>query len=235
IFDDIPPAGGQSLEAIVKSYWEQGWSREVPHPQLVITTNREAFKTWAKTRMKKLAFDIEYARNDQGTRALSDLFREPTDLFPWFAHEYMASITRAEEVDLLEDPINRARRIISRLYEFADRPMPGGFPARPFERTYDHEKSRWRDLLRLSKARIVRKSGELCVDFDSGFQPHEVAEYHQMLPQGIKVRRHASLLQIESPSEFEDWIGREFVPRSLWTRLMGKLPFRSPAARNGSR
>jgi hypothetical protein len=228
VFDDILSAGGsQALESIVKSYWEQGWSREVPHPQLVLTTNREAFKMWAKTRMKRLAFDIEYGRDAEGTKALSDLFEEPSGLFPAFAHEYLESLGSGEELDLLDDPIVRARRVFERIYGIARRRVPDEFPTQPFDQVYDHEKNRWRNLLKVEKARIVRKKGELCVEFDPGFLHSEISEYREMLPQGIKTRRQANLIQIECPAEFEVWIGREFLPRGLLARLASLLPFRT--------
>lgn len=229
VFDDILSAGGsQALESVVKSYWEQGWSSDVPHPQLVLTTNREAFKTWAKTRMKKLAFDIEYGRDAEGTKALSGLFEEPSPLFPAFAHAYLSSLASGADLDLLDDPIVRARRVFEGLYASAGRRVPSGFPAEPFEKLYDHEKNRWRTLLKLGTARIVRRRGELCVEFNPGFLHSDISEYHQMLPQGIKNRRQANLIQIESPPEFEAWIGRDFMPRGFLGRLAGLIrPSRS--------
>lgn len=228
VFDDILSTGGvQALESVVKSYWEQGWSRDIPHPQLVLTTNREAFKTWAKTRMKKLAFDIEYGRDAKGTRALSDLFDEPSCLFPAFAREYLESLASGEDLDLLDDPIVRARRVFERLYAAAGRRIPAEFPVRAFELEFDHEKNRWRKLLKLKTARVVRRSDEVCVEFASGFLHSDITEYHLMLPQGIKNRRQANLIVIESPAEFEAWIGPEYLTRGLWGRLARLLPFRS--------
>jgi hypothetical protein len=221
IFDDILATSASIMEPIVKSHWEQGgWDPEVPHPQLVLTTNREAFKAWAKTRLKRIAFDIEYTRSGEGTKALSRLFEEPNDFFRWFADLYFKSLGN-DEGDALEDSLARARNVVAELYAFADRKLPAEFPRRPFDELFDHDKKRWQEILRLKKASIKGDKDGLFVEFDPAFQIYEVTEYHQMLPQGIKSRRHANLIKIENPAQFNTWIGRETGRKGFFGRLFG--------------
>jgi hypothetical protein len=223
IFDDILATSASIMEPIVKSYWEQGgWDPEVPHPQLVLTTNREAFKAWAKTRLKRIAFDIEYTRSGEGTKTLSRLFEESNEFFAWFADRYLASLGN-DEGDALEDSIARARSVVAGLYAFAGRTVPVEFPRRPLEELFDHDKKRWQELLRLKKASIKGDREGLFIEFDPAFQIYEITEYHQMLPQGIKSRRHANLIKIENPAQFDAWIGRKANAPGFFARMMKGL------------
>lgn len=62
IFDDVDASRkGRELEEILKSYWEHWWREECPAPQIAITSNTGNLKDWAKSRIKRIDFDVHFA------------------------------------------------------------------------------------------------------------------------------------------------------------------------------
>ncbi len=222
-FDDVVGFDATSaVEEAVKSYWEVSWRAEFPQPLLVVTSNKRTLKEWAKSRVKRVDFDVHFAPDEGNRRRLADLFTQENQIFQWFSRLYF---NRLAQGDLpRDDELAVARSVLGELYERAGRARPPYFPDRPLETLYDPGRLDWLYVLdTLKQARVVREQGRLLVRFSEDLQGHEVREYETHLPQNVKCRRRGHTLVIESPEAFDRWLaaGRP-APRGLLARLWGR-------------
>lgn len=83
----------------------------------------------------------------------------------------------------------------------------------------------WHDLLyRLRKASLTRDGDQLRVDFKDDMQHPEVRAYAGHLPQTVKHKLKGKTIVIESPREFEEWLGsRGGRPESRLRRLFARI------------
>ena len=222
-FDDLVLAQRYGLfEEILKSYWETWWSEDGSRPQIILSSNSYSLKDWAKSRVKRLDFDVQFASDGSGKEVLARLFKTENRLFHWFSYLYFQHLERSATPP--EDELEPARRIFEELYRHAGRALPDYFPKEPIERLYDPGRRDWRDLLyRLRKARVEWDSDRASVHFSEDMQHFEIKAYENSLPQAIKHRRRGKALVIETPKEFRTWLdGGSQVPAGWWTRLFKK-------------
>lgn len=223
VFDDIVLAARYGLfEEVLKSYWENWWSEDGSTPQIVLSSNSYTLKDWAKTRVKRLDFDVQFSPSGPGKEALARLFRAEIPVFGWFASLYLDRLERGEPPS--DDELDTARQVFAELYRHAGRPLPDYFPSRPIEQLYDPGRKAWRDLRhRLRKARVEWESDRASVHFNDDMQHYEVREYIHSLPPIVKHKRHGKALIIETPREFRAWLeGDGGAPRGWWSRLLGR-------------
>jgi hypothetical protein len=221
VFDDV--VGMQStpnVEEAVKSYWEVWWRSDTVQPQVVFSSNQRSLKDWAKSRVKRVDFDVHFAPSERNKVRLARLFEVENPLFTYFTRAYFRQLDR--EAPVSDDELYLARAAMLDLYERASRPVPAWFPREPLEKTYDPGLRDWHDLLYgIKKARTARESGRLLVRFDPDMPRWDIAEYETHLPQTVKKKLKGNTLVIESPTEFERWLaGAAPPPRSLWSRLL---------------
>lgn len=222
VFDDLVPATRYGLfEEILKSYWEAWWTEDGVSPQIVLSSNAYSLRDWAKSRVKRLDFDVQFSPGGDGKEALARIFRIENRLFRWFSYLYFRRLERLE--GLSDDELETARRVFEELYGHAGRPLPDFFPREPIKRLYDPGRKAWQDLLyRLKKARAEWEADRASIHFADDMQHFEIKEYEHCLPPGIKLRRRGKAILIETPKEFRSWIeGGKQPPSSWWTRLFG--------------
>lgn len=221
-FDDLVLATRYALfEEVLKSYWEVWWSADTVFPQLVLTSNAYSLRDWAKSRVKRLDFDVQFAPSGAGKETLAGLFRAENKLFCWFSGLYFDELAAAGP--LPEDELAFARAAFLKLYERAGRPLPAYFPAQPIETLYDPGRREWRDLLdRLRKARVSWEGDRAQVEFADDMQHFEIKAYENSLPQTIKHRRRGKTLVVETPKEFRAWL-EDGAARGWWGRLLGRF------------
>ncbi|MBI5597551.1 MAG: phospholipase D family protein [Elusimicrobia bacterium] len=219
VFDDVVLATRYALfEEVLKSYWETWWSEDGPAPQIVLSSNAYSLKDWAKSRVKRLDFDVQFTPGGPGKDALARLFKADIPLFGWFAALYLEKL--AEDRPPSDDELATARGVFIELYRHAARPLPDFFPAKPIEELYDPGRKAWSDLLnRLRKARIEWESDRASVHFADDMQHYEMREYIQSLPAFIKHKRRGKALVIETPHEFRAWLDGGESSRGWWQRL----------------
>ena len=71
VFDDLTPSRRSGpFEEIVKSFWEAWWQPGHPSPQLIVSSNTESLKDWAKSRVKRVDFDVYFAPNETNKERL---------------------------------------------------------------------------------------------------------------------------------------------------------------------
>lgn len=222
-FDDVVGFDATpAVEEAVKAYWEVSWRAEFPQPLLVVTSNKRTLKEWAKSRVKRVDFDVHFAPDEQNRRRLAGLFTQENQIFHWFSRLYFDRLAKADLPR--DDELAVARSVLSELYERAGRPRPPYFPDRPLETLYDPGRLDWLYVLdTLKQARVVREQGRLLIRFSEDLQGHEVREYETHLPQNVKCRRRGHTLVIESPEAFDHWLAGGRPPRRgllarLWAR-----------------
>jgi len=224
VFDDLAPGQKGSFEEVLKSFWEVWWSAESVSPQILMSSNVYNLKDWAKSRLKRIDFDVHFAPNEKHKEKLAEMFARENPVFRWFSHFYFRELQTVEVSG--EDELCVARLAMKKLYEFCGRPLPDYFPAEPIERLYDPGRRHWKDLLgHLKKARVKTEKDRLFVEFSEDLQHHEIREYQGALPQTIKNRLRGKTLIIESPKEFHFWLAGQTSRSGSWLPLFLKKMF----------
>jgi hypothetical protein len=219
-FDDLVLSQRYGLfEEVLKSYWEVWWKDEAVSPQIILTSNAYTLRDWAKSRVKRLDFDMHFVSGGTGKEALAAIFRKENPLFRWFSGLYLEHLEQAGP--LSDDELDLARRVFEALYAHAKRPIPEYFPKEPIEKLYDPGRRAWKDLLdRMRKGKVEWDSDRASVHFSEDLQHYEIKEYENYLPAGIKHRRRGKALIIETPKEFRAWLdGAGKAPRNWLSRL----------------
>ncbi|MGQ0714934.1 MAG: hypothetical protein ACT4PJ_14630 [Gemmatimonadaceae bacterium] len=206
VFDDVNPSQRSSFEDIVKSHWESWWTADGVSPQIVIASNRPTLPEWAKTRVKRIDFDVHFAPSERNKARLAKFFETASPLFRWFSWAYLDNLQVLLEPR--DDELHLAREVTQRMYAHAGRKVPEFFPARPLEEIYDPGSIRWRDLIhRKKQATLRRERDRLTIEFTDDLQHHEITPYLGLVPQTLKYERSGRKLIVENPAEFERWLG----------------------------
>lgn len=208
VFDDVNPSQKNAFEEILKSHWETWWTREGVSPQIAISSNKLSLPEWAKSRVKRIDFDVHFASSQENLAHLSRIFAQPNRLFGWFSTLYFEELQAKPESN--DDELLIARRVIRRLYERAGRELPPFFPVKRFEELFDPGRVKWQDLLQRSHQGRLREDGQRAiVEFKEDIQHFEITRYIALLPQIVKHEHRGSQVIIENPEEFRAWLGVE--------------------------
>jgi len=218
VFDDVDPSRTQGIEDVFKSYWERWWRDKYVSPQIVIASNTPRLKEWAKSRVKRIDFDVHFVHDEVAKEKLAKLFIQDNLVFKWFSYLYLTHI----DTDLpSDDELKLARAVMKELYEFAGRSLPSYFPSEPVEKLYDPGRRDWRDLLYgIRKVTVEEQGNRKLIAFSKDMQHWEVNDYQGYLPQTIKYQRRGSTIVIENPKEFDKWLGKRPRSSSFLTRLL---------------
>ena len=218
MFDDMTSFTTKTFEDLTKSHWETNWTEEDQFPQLVFTSNILSLKEWAKSRMKRIDFDVHFVPTTLTQEHLASILKNPNPLYRWFAHAYVERL--GQPGWLGDDELATAREIIEQLYTGAGRDLPSYFPKRPLEELYDPDFRVWKELLRYGKARIHRDRDQTAIQFSEDLEHSEILEYRSALPQTVKYRKRGKMLIVENPKSFETWLQRGDTRRSMFSRLL---------------
>lgn len=92
------------------------------------------------------------------------------------------------------------------------------------DQLYNPGRRAWQELLyRLRKAAVVRSGDQLHVHFTDDMQHPEVRAYAGHLPQTVKHKSKGKTLIIESPREFEEWLGGRGIRQSWIRRFIARM------------
>lgn len=221
VFDDVMlTQKAAAFEEVLKAYWEVWWREEFVSPQIILSSNTATLKEWARSRVKRIDFDVHFSPDGRTKERLAALFAEKNRLFRWFSTLYLDAWAKAGPPD--EDELQTAREVFRGLYAHAGRPIPGCFPAEPLDKLYDPGRKEWRDLVhRLGKAKIDWEIDRAVVRFSGDMQRFEVAQYASLLPPSVKHGQRGSTIVIESRDVFRRWLeGGDRPARSWWSRLL---------------
>ena len=218
MFDDMAGTTTKTFEDIVKSYWETEWTDQSAFPQVIFTSNHLNLRDWAKSRLKRVDFDVHFVPTTRTQEHLATILDKPNPLFRWFARTYLERI--AQPGWLTDDEMGVARDVMLALYQFAGRDVPEYFPRRPLEELYDSDLRAWLDVIHQRKAVLHRAGKETTIAFSNDLQPQEVQEYVACLPQMVKTRKIGKTLVIENPEHFHAWLDGASTKPRWWERLL---------------
>lgn len=218
MFDDMVSTTTRTFEGIVKSHWETDWTDGTPSPQIIFTSNNLNLRDWAKSRLKRVDFDVHFVPTTETQEHLARILEKPNQIFRWFARLYLSKIERPGW--LRDDEMATAREVLLGLYERARRPVPRYYPIRPLEDLYDPDLRAWTALMRQRKVTIQREREQTRVLFHDDLERAEVQEYIAALPQTIKTKKIGKTVIVENPNLFHAWLdsGHSGVP--LLRRLL---------------
>ncbi len=215
MFDDVNPGSRHVVfESIVKSHWESEWTADYVRPQIMISSNTPKLKEWAKSRVKRIDFDVQFSPNRDAKERLQKIFDTENHLFKWFSHLYLGYLGRDEL--LSEDQLQVSRLIMSGLYKYTQRILPPFFPERPIEELYDSGRRTWQELVSLSIVEFTRNKGSTLIRFKPDVPIHEISDYRGCLPQSMKHHQRGSTLVMETPDEFREWLQDGKPQRRSW-------------------
>ena len=218
MFDDMAGTTTKTFEDIVKSYWETEWTDQSAFPQVIFTSNHLNLRDWAKSRLKRVDFDVHFVPTTRTQEHLATILDKQNPLFRWFARTHLERI--AQPGWLTDDEMGVARDVMLALYQFAGRDVPEYFPRRPLEELYDSDLRAWLDVIHQRKAVLHRAGKETTIAFSNDLQPQEVQEYVACLPQMVKTRKIGKTLVIENPEHFHAWLDGASTKPRWWERLL---------------
>jgi len=224
IFDDVDIWRSSTSDEILKSYWEAWWSDEYIFPQIGFSSNKYTLKEWAKSRIKRIDFNVHFVPSAQNKERLARILEYNNPIYRWFSHLYIENLLRLESFsETAEDDLHVARLTMKSLYKHANRDLPDYFPHEPIEHLYDPGRMKWNELLNwLHKARLKQERGRLRIDFDPDME-YQIQEYVGYLPQIIKHERRGNTLVIETPDEFNNWLKEMTSPQPNWLARISKI------------
>ena len=217
MFDDMAATTTKTFEDIVKSHWETEWNEISGFPQIIFTSNNLNLRDWAKSRLKRVDFDVQFVPTTGTQEHLATILDKPNPLFRWFARLYLQKI--AQPGWLTDDEMAVARDVVLRLYQLAGRAVPPYFPRRPLEELYDADLRAWKDLIRQRKAVVHRAGKETSVTFRDDLQHQEVQEYCACLPQTVKTRKIGKTLVVENPEHLHTWLESASTQSRWWEKI----------------
>lgn len=204
VFDDVEFSGKRWVPDVLKAYWETWWRGDLDVPQLVLSSNEPRLQDWARSRVKRLDFDVHFASTEESKRKLKGLFERDNGVFRWFSHLYLRHL--AADSGFSDDELHVARVVMRQLYDYAGRAAPEFFLDQPVETKYDLGRTRWADLLyKRRDAKLEREKERLLVRFPGEMQFWEIRRFEGYLPPEVKARQEGHTIIIETPLEFDDW------------------------------
>jgi hypothetical protein len=54
-----------------------------------MTSNEPRLQDWARSRVKRIDFDVHFASTEKGKRTLKELFERDNGIFRWFSYLYL--------------------------------------------------------------------------------------------------------------------------------------------------
>lgn len=204
VFDDVEFSGKRWVPDVLKAYWETWWRGNLDMPQLVLSSNEPRLQDWARSRVKRIDFDVHFASTEESKRKLKELFERDNGVFRWFCHLYLQRLLADSEFS--DDELHIARAVMHHLYDHAGRALPEFFLDQPVETKYDLGRTRWADLLyKRRDAKLEREKERLLVRFTDQMQFWEIRRFEGYLPPEVKARQEGHTIIIETPGEFDAW------------------------------
>jgi len=215
------------MEKVLKNYWEVWWSPDLPSPQIIMTTNKPNPPEWAKTRIKRINFDVKFdQKNILACETLNRILNTRCDFFRFFAWKYLDKMN--EPLDymkkhLLVDELSLARIVFKELYEFAERDLPGYFPGIPADSVYDADKMEWLELFEAGVLTQEEQANKVMVQADKNLATYEVEKFMAYLPQGVKAKRSGHAIIIEGREKYLEWMNQKKREKKFWKNILKKF------------
>lgn len=191
-------------EDIVKNYWERWWKKEIPSPQIVVTTNRP-LEDWAKSRVIKLNFTTSFDPTMQDRERLNKIFEFNNAIFCWFSHLYLEMLNGGGEEWFKEDELYLARKAMKKLYDYADRKIPTYFPEKPIEEIYDQDLIEFEYWMKVKKGEIKEEASKLTITFTEDMESADIKKIRNLLPPSSNSAIMGKTIVVSDPNGFTSW------------------------------
>lgn len=228
IVDDISDNkwGKQYMDQIGRNYWDNWWSNESNHSQLIVTSNRRVPQGQLKGRMKEIVMDARFEDKTENIRHVSDILNKENSIFEYFSKRYMEILSTEPRFYNHKDCMHIGRRVMKDLYEMSGIKVPSYFPDRPLEDIVDGNALTWLALFNEGDAEWTKTpQRELKISFTNDENGHEVKRYMDLIPEGLDPKVSGRTIRIPVPKEFVIWLKdsrSSFEPRRL-KRSLRKL------------
>ena len=206
--DDIKKRAVQgaspTLEQFIKPYFENEWHDGLIFPMLLFSSNYSVNGDWAKSRVRRLDFDVQFSGDESDEMLINNLLSKSNSVFGVFASAYISRL--AVGTDYRKDELHDAREIMRELYVKADRQPPPYFPDVPPEEEYDVDAIYcYRQIRRHKLVSEKRKNGVIHLEFSGRPALHD---FRGKLPQTIKSQYSDTHLVIQNPEVFDSFLAK---------------------------
>ena len=191
-----------TLEQFIKPYFENEWHDALNFAKLLFSSNYSVTGDWAKSRIRRLNFDVQFSGDETDEILINDLLSKANPVFGEFSSDYISRL--AVGTVYKKDELSDAREIMEELYAKAGRKLPSYFPLTPPEEKYDVDAIFWYNQLRRHKLITEsRKNGVIHLEF---LTPNALHDCKGRLPQTIKTQFSGSSLVIQNPAVFDKFL-----------------------------
>ena len=209
-FDDISDnkwTNKSYMDLIGRNYWDNWWSSDRNHSQLIVTSNRRVPQGQLKGRMKEVVMDARFRDETSNIRHVSRILSQDNPIFLYFSKRYLEILNNEPDYYAHNDCMHVGRRVMDDLYSMAGLSAPTYFPDRPIEEIVDGNALAWISMFHEGEAEWEKTSqGELKIRVNSGEVGHEVQKYVDLIPESIGPIRRGEVIRIPVPAEFSDWL-----------------------------
>jgi len=232
IVDDISDTkwGKQYMDQIGRNYWDNWWSNERNHSQLIVTSNRRVPQGQLKGRMKEIVMDARFEDKTENIRHVSDILNQDNTIFEYFSKRYLEILSDEPRYYNHKDCMHLGRRVMDELYQMIDIKPPSYFPEKPLEDIVDGNALIWLALFNERDALWTKTpQNELKISFTNDENGNEVRRYMDLIPEGLDPKRTGITIRIPVPNEFVSWLKdsrSSFEPKRLKRNLKNLLKIR---------
>ncbi len=222
--DDIKKRAVQgstpTLEPFIKSYFEGEWNDRLIYPMILGSSNYTVDGDWAKSRVRRLNFDVQFSGNESDEILINRLISKENTVFSAFSSAYISRL--AIGVEYSKDELFNARKIMAEIYAEAGRPIPSYFPHSPPEDNFDVDAIYCFNQVR--KHKLVgekKKKSVVILNFKGRSALHE---FRSRLPQTIKYQYSGEEMVIQNREIYEEFMskGRTSQGSSILSRILRK-------------
>jgi len=209
IVDDISDQkwGKQYMDQIGRNYWDNWWSDERNHSQLIITSNRRVPQGQLKGRIKEIVMDARFEDKTENIKHVSNILNQDNPIFKYFSKRYLEILNSEPNFYNHKDCMHIGRRVMEDMYDLAGIKPPNYFPNKPIEDIVDGNALTWLALLNESDA-LWQKTpqGELKLTFTNNEDGNEVKRYMDLIPEGLDPKKQGVMIRVPVPKEFAAWL-----------------------------
>jgi len=209
IVDDISDQkwGKQYMDQIGRNYWDNWWTDERNHSQLIITSNRRVPQGQLKGRIKEIVMDARFEDKTENIKHVSNILNQDNPIFKYFSKRYIEILNSEPDFYNHKDCMHIGRRVMEDMYDLAGIKPPKYFPNKPIEDIVDGNALTWLALLNESDA-LWQKTpqGELKLTFTNNEDGNEVKRYMDLIPEGLDPKKQGVMIRVPVPKEFAAWL-----------------------------
>ena len=210
IYDDISDlkwSNKSYMDSIGRNYWDNWWSNQRNHSQLILSSNRRVPQGQLKGRIKEVVMDARFQDETENIRCVSRILNKDNPIFTFFSKRYLEILDAEPDYYEHNDCMHLGRRVMRELYEMAELEIPTYFPGKPIEEIVDGNALAWLSMFHEGEATWEKTSqGELKIRLMNGEEGYEVQKSMDLIPESLGPIRSGKVIRIPVPSEFASWL-----------------------------